>query len=804
MLDHFDTLRQKRVLLIAGILAFAMVFLAIASVVEQKGALSPGFVLWRNLVVPAVSSNRFPGPDVSLPYRSVLMAVDGHEVHSVADVQAILRQAPPGTAFRYTFVHDQQVEERTIRSRRLGWSTLLELVGPYVLNGIVLLVTALVVFFFKPGLPAARAFLALALTFGGMLLLAVDAFFSFRADRLCFTLDSLVPAALLHFGLCFPEPKAIVRRHPWLEWAPYLACLPLAVAQSYFLTRSAAGHLRTSDLVYAADAAAALLAVLALIHTFVRSQNPLARQQAKAVAAGFALSSFIPALAILSVVVFRADLPFNPLSVFLIVCPLSIGYAIARHNLFAVDRFLRTGVVYGALTLIVFLVYAAIVLTGEQLVAERQPLAGALMPFYLLVVLFIAEPLRRRIQLVVDRLLYRQSYSFRTTVESSSAALASMLQSEGIAHQVLGALTGALALDWAALVVRRQDGELQTFAEPNEPAQRLEQRIRAQAAGVGELIAASSIVTRLDRSPRRRGRVAALASLDAILSVPVRTTKADLGLLLLSEKKSGAFYSDEDLDLLQTLANQAALALTNAEAYEALQRAQDELVQAERLAAVGELSATVAHGIRNPLAGIRMAAQIARDEREDIEAVTESLDDIISESDRLEQRVRAILDLARPGGPTESQTNVEATLSRFVEMMRQRLPAGTEIVVRCEAGLPLVRFESNQLIEVVEIVVNNAVEAMKGPGRIELRAARRAGATSSEERVRLEIEDNGPGINDTTLGRIFELFYTTKGTGTGVGLAMARRLIERQQGSIDVRSTVGSGTTFLIELKPVS
>jgi signal transduction histidine kinase len=270
-----------------------------------------------------------------------------------------------------------------------------------------------------------------------------------------------------------------------------------------------------------------------------------------------------------------------------------------------------------------------------------------------------------------------------------------------------------------------------------------------------------------------------------------------VGLLLVGEKKSGAFYSDEDVQLLQTLGNQAALALTNARAYEALRRAQEELVQAERMAAVGELSATVAHGIRNPLAGIRAAAQFAREEVDSPATMQEGFDDIIAETDRLERRIRAILDLARPFETRLEVVGVEALLRDFIASVRTRIPAGIDLSIECAPDLPRVEVDVRQLNEVLDALVVNAVEAMGAKGKLCIRGG---DGKAGMRRVNVTVDDTGPGIEPARLGRIFDLFYTTKASGTGVGLAMARRLLERQGGRIEVASVVGEGTTFTLSL----
>jgi signal transduction histidine kinase len=801
MLRHIQERRDRFLLVLAAVALLGFVVVSLLSVATRIGHLTPGFVTWQNLVVPAVSTTGDGDSAAAVPLRSLLEAIDGVPVRDAAALRERIGTKPAGHEFAYTFRHHDERVTVTLPTRTLRWAEVLPFVAPFLLNGLVLGITALIVFFFRPRLPAARAFLALGLTFGGMVVLAIDAFSSFWLHRLCFALDSLVPAALLHFALCFPEERDIVRRRPQLKWQIYAPFAVLALLQNYFLTRSAEAHLAVSDLVYAADAAAALFAVASLVQTFRSSANAVARQQAKAVAAGFAIASFVPAIAILNVVLLDAHIPFNPLTIFLLVCPISIGYAIARHNLFEVDRFLRLGVVYGALSLVVFATYAGLVVAGEMLVGSGQPLPAEIGAFYIVVVLLVANPLRERVQTAVDRLFYRQTYSYRGTVVETSRRLASLLGTRQITESVLHVLTDVMTIGSGAVFALRGEDSVEAHGKPAGTDATARELSTDSAAAIRSLAARRGPVTAYEIESRRQdGDARAVAeadaaqALDAVLFVPLRFQDHPVGLLCVGEKLSGAFYSDEDVHLLQTLANQAALALENARAYEALAQAQASLVEAERLAAVGELAATVAHGIRNPLAGIRMAAQIAQEDRDDAATVDDSLTDIISETDRLEKRVRALLDITRPAVFAPAATDLGPWVTAFAAETRAHLPQGVELTTRIAADPATVAIDPPQLHEVLEVLVNNAAEAMQGTGKVAITVA------PGDRGVKIAVADDGPGISPQVLGRIFDLFFTTKTSGTGVGLAMAKRLVERQGGTLSATSEPGRGTTFTIEL----
>jgi two-component system, NtrC family, sensor kinase len=406
---------------------------------------------------------------------------------------------------------------------------------------------------------------------------------------------------------------------------------------------------------------------------------------------------------------------------------------------------------------------------------------------------------------MVDRLFDRQAYSYRATVEETSRALASVLENDRIAAIVMSTLIEVMAVESAVLIVLG-DGESppRTYGEPSA---RAAEAARLFAPGDAALAAAARAPRPISKyaveaEPESKSSsgidFARFAPLGTTLLFPLRFEAKPLGVLLVGDKRSGAFFTDEDVQLLGTLANQCALALHNAHAYEILRRTQAELVEAERMAAVGELASSVAHGIRNPLAGIRAAAQLAREDVESDSEVAESLDDIVVASDRLERRVRSILDLARPVACDPRREDVNDLLRSFAESVRERLPSAIRLTTALAPDLPAAVLDRVCLTEALDTIAVNAVEAQSGSGSIELRS--RLVRNGAAPRIAVSIADGGPGIDHARLPRVFDLFYTSKPTGTGVGLAVAKRLVERQGGTIEAASAPGGGAVFTIYL----
>jgi signal transduction histidine kinase len=248
--------------------------------------------------------------------------------------------------------------------------------------------------------------------------------------------------------------------------------------------------------------------------------------------------------------------------------------------------------------------------------------------------------------------------------------------------------------------------------------------------------------------------------------------------------------------LEQRLAEREELIRLLLRANEELHAAQARLIETERFAAIGELSASVAHGIRNPLAGIKAAAEFASLEISDGHPLRETITDIVTEADKLEARITNLLDFAKPFEPHPAPCRIADIVADAAASLQSQMTArGIALVVDADPALPPVELDYAQIEQVLLVLLSNAVDAMPAGGRITI-----AARVVEDGRVRIDVGDTGPGIPPDQLRRVFTLFFTTKARGTGLGLAVAKKIVERHRGTITVHSEPGNGTRFTIDL----
>lgn len=233
---------------------------------------------------------------------------------------------------------------------------------------------------------------------------------------------------------------------------------------------------------------------------------------------------------------------------------------------------------------------------------------------------------------------------------------------------------------------------------------------------------------------------------------------------------------------------------------ELLERMASQLDVATRLAAISRLTSGVAHEIKNPLNAISLRLDLLRAHLgDDNEELVAEVDILTKEVLRLDRVVKTFLDFARPVEVKFSDVDIVALAQEVTQLMvPQARAAGVELLFEApETSFP-VRGDADMLKEALLNLVTNAIEAMHGGGRLEVKAASEGGT------VNLEVADTGPGISPEMRNRVFQLYFTTKKQGSGIGLAMVYRTVQLHNGTIGFTSEVGQGTTFHLQFPAVA
>ncbi|HEX6505969.1 MAG TPA: ATP-binding protein [Terriglobales bacterium] len=222
---------------------------------------------------------------------------------------------------------------------------------------------------------------------------------------------------------------------------------------------------------------------------------------------------------------------------------------------------------------------------------------------------------------------------------------------------------------------------------------------------------------------------------------------------------------------------------------------QTQMSRAEHLSTLGELATGLAHEIRNPLAGIAGVVEIIARDLPPTSPARAVVKDVRHEISQINRIITDLLDTARPRLPQVRPADLNTTVEHSVMLARQQaLSKPISIEFLKNPGLPDVPHDGDQIHQVLLNLLLNAIQAIDGSGIIKVEL------DEIGPRVAVRVTDSGRGIPSDTLPDIFKPFYTTKGNGTGLGLSLAKRIVEEHQGTIEVVSTVGKGTQMTVYL----
>ncbi len=410
-----------------------------------------------------------------------------------------------------------------------------------------------------------------------------------------------------------------------------------------------------------------------------------------------------------------------------------------------------------------------------------------------LVFLAAYEPVAAQVHRFTNRLFNRRGQVLAETVDHLIVELPGFISSDVLVERVLGALHASGRASRLSMYL--WDPRLEVFRRagsrgPPDDVPPAKLATDPFAGGFARGVAAYQRheLTRRGRVDRESADLAEiLGALGADLAVPIRVGSDVLGWLALRDESWSDGYSADEVARLGLLADRCRLVLSNAREIASLE-------QRRRLAAMGEMAAGLAHEIRNPLAGLKGAAQYLQTEEVGPEA-REMLQVIVDEANRLDIVVGNFLDYARPLQLERSEAPINTLVGRALGLLRaQGLPPNVTPVESLADDLPPIAVDTARIGQVLVNLLHNAIQAMPTGGVLTVTTRRR------EDWVEIAVADTGSGITAENLNKLFVPFHTTRAGGTGLGLAISRRLVDAHGGEIQVSSEPGRGATFVVRL----
>ena len=597
-------------LIVAFMLCIALVCLVYS--IRLIGSPFAGFLFYAFPGVGSFGDFEWPGFQAGVRYQDIIQEVDGRKVSTSEEVQRIVARTAVGTSIRYVLNRHDQTLSIEVPVSVFTLKDFVKLFGPTFLSGIFFGLIGIIVYFLKPNTGATWAFFLFCFFLGTYLIagLAIQApphsVWLYLVEMLALP---FFPAASIHLSLLFPERTRLVERRPWIQYVPYALSLGLAVYLFVTITALTIGRLEPDAFlsahthllraiqfsrVYAV--LGAIIVIVANGHVYWRSRSIIAKQRSRVILCGSAVAFLPPTIGMPLVLFAKIGIPFNLLGVSTVIFPASIGYAIARHNLFDVDVYIKRALGYGFMTAVVGIGYLSTQTVLRAVILD--PIFGSqaeqVYPIlFAVLIVFFFNPINRRVQESVDRIFFRKKLDYKETISSVSNALTSMLNLDQIIQQVVQTIRNEMFVDTTGVIVLDPKARrCQSYFVGDEP--KIQQnRLEAILIGYDDplllLVREKKVlITKYDIEEDARYQdvkdpcLQRFSAMDASMAIPLMYQGEVTGMLALGDKKSGQFYGREDIDLLSTMANQAAVAIQNATTHQEVVRYAEELAASLR------------------------------------------------------------------------------------------------------------------------------------------------------------------------------------------------------------------------------
>jgi len=303
-------------------------------------------------------------------------------------------------------------------------------------------------------------------------------------------------------------------------------------------------------------------------------------------------------------------------------------------------------------------------------------------------------------------------------------------------------------------------------------------------------------------------------NLHSLVVIPLFTKEKALGAIAADHTEPGRRLTQETLDSVMRFAQQAGLAIQNASMYQELKhfsrqmeeriqkttadlrKTEAQLVRSEKLAALGQLAAGIAHEIRNPLTSINILIHSLRERLPSENSQQEDLKVIEEEIHRMNEIVDQFLRFAKPASPLLEKTDVLSIFEETLQLLRPQIEKQRIVVEKEFQALPMIQMDPEQMKQAMLNLLLNAIQAMPEGGQLTLK-----GQNSKDGQwIHLSIEDSGMGISPEDIDKLFDPFFSTKEGGIGLGLSITHRIIDQHHGKIEVENAPEKGTIFTVWL----
>lgn len=483
----------------------------------------------------------------------------------------------------------------------------------------------------------------------------------------------------------------------------------------------------------------------------------------------------------------------------------SIAYAITRYQFMDVQVAVRLGTIYLAVSIVLLSIYAAAIFSLANGFGSMAPLYSPLFPILgIVLIALIFNPIRNFVQRIVDKSFFRERLHAENIFAQFNTEASVLLQVTDLANLAIKSVDTAVRASSITFLLRERD-------EGKQAVWIAVGAMGIEREGLDRFRQGSSFLGNVKEFPILRSRLefeanngilpesdypllGAMNAWNLSLLIPVYFNGCVEGVLALGEKRSQEQYTLSEVGFLSAMAAQVATVLQKIRLFGKVEQMEKDRHRTNTLAALGTFASEIAHEIKNPLVPLKTYAQLLPQRLNDAQFQKRLIEVLPREIERIEEVVKQMLKgrMADANGHTPVDL-MELSRSSLALFEYDLLKHNVKSRIEEEGKIPAIDGDEKQLRQVFHNLILNAIEAMPSGGDLNIRASTENGF------VRLSFVDTGCGMTDEVKKNLFRSFHTTKAYGTGIGLAICKKIVGNHHGAIRVESAPGKGSSFIIE-----
>lgn len=627
---------------------------------------------------------------------------------------------------------------------------------------------------------------------------------------------TFAPLFFLHFTFAFP----VIRKTKWIEKKRifFLYLIPIIILTIFYLTfrmdieklkglrnvfyyglllREPLNFLIFLGMITIFSGICIYWGIRNLLDTLRITRIPRQKLQIKYLIFGIISMAIVGTIINLSNYFLKLGWPiFFLASFYSILVSLFFAIALIKYRLLDIHLLIRGGIIYSTVSGLIITIYILVIKNIGEAISRRAYGKSILVESAMILALvYLFLPIQRKVGDWLDRFFYMERVHFRNKLSELGRILTELVDPEEVAKISVNFIVQTFHVQMVSFFLLINEEQQYRSVFNTGKGQEIKYPIDHGFIKRLEDIRRSIDLEHMREYYKEEGEIEELIEKGWVLVTPFFLKEKLMGFVLLSRKLNNKDYTHEELEILDAFMNQTALALSRAFIFKEMSIKDRQIMQAEKLAAIGELAAGIAHEIRNPLSIITGSAETVK-KHDDPKIREEMVNYILEESKRINGLISNFLEFARPQEPKTVLCDLREVLEKTLLLLSPKAK-GLSIEIRKEFPKEAVMalIDPDQMRQAFINLSVNAIEAMPNGGVLSIKLFE-----NPKGKIIIKFSDTGKGIPRELRTKVFNPFFTTKETGTGLGLSIAHQIINRHGGNIIVEDREEKGSTFIISL----